>query len=72
MTSVSELARQEASARRLETAAPGAVSPDATTAPESTKGAGADIEDLVERVSRRLFRQLAIERERRGPGSWHK
>ena len=70
MTSVSELARQEASAPRPETAAPVAVSPGATTSTESAKGAGADIEDLVERVSRRLFRQLAIERERRGPGSW--
>jgi hypothetical protein len=70
MTSVSELARQAASAPRPETAAPVAVSPGATTSIESAKGAGADIEDLVERVSRRLFRQLAIERERRGPGSW--
>jgi hypothetical protein len=70
MTSVSELARQEASAPRRDTAAAFTVSPDPTTSTESTKGAGADIEDLVERVSRRLFRELAIERERRGSGSW--
>jgi hypothetical protein len=31
---------------------------------------GIDIEDLVERITRRLSRQLAIEHERRGSHPW--
>jgi hypothetical protein len=30
-----------------------------------------DLEQLTERVSRMIFRQLAVERERRGLGKWH-
>jgi hypothetical protein len=31
---------------------------------------GADLIPLVEQVTRRLLRQIAIERERRGGGRW--
>ena len=49
--------------------------PESTAAasPPTTQGAdasGVNLDDLVDRVSRRLLRQLAIERERRGLTQW--
>ena len=45
------------------------VSPVAASAPEA--GGGIDMDSLVERVSRDIYRRLAVERERRGIGRWH-
>jgi hypothetical protein len=43
---------------------------NAAAGAQAQQQGGADIENLIERISRRLFRELDVERERRGITKW--
>jgi hypothetical protein len=49
---------------------PQTASPPMAPPPQTTSETGPDLIPLVEQVTRRLLRQIAIERERRGGGRW--
>ncbi len=69
-----EIRRQERT-ESASTIATGSPASTDTVAPVKTKAmtqkSEIDLDRLTERVSRRIFRQLAVERERRGIGRWN-